>query len=482
VREVVGCLPLPKVKKAQATAIGGLLFLVIVMLLVGFQLELNQTQVEMSISDAERAEERVEISDVFFGQIKTYTNSSSFPPFTWKANVAAGGNPFTSGGLMAKQEIGIVRPIPNMNFTESANPWVFQRILTNANTGASGSLTTETIDSLSGSSGIFSDFAFNPPPGQTASAKMNWTLSFFVDLTSLGNTVEVATLSIGKKVVKFVNVVGSGEINVYLRNPNGDTYKLINFVVTGEDVNWVHINRAINKNNFTQSGFYTLIVESKAELSRSNVETPEFKVLFDDIGIVLKSTLYVTDWEATFRIDEPVLILKRFMVSIVSRYDVDNVMQSIYIKDHFSNRWDLLDTSFVSTLPTTKTFKFNLAFGPQLQRYIGFGPQLQNITLRIVSIHPNSFKAFSNGISLTDFFIQNRNSLVITIKNLSGKPVTIKSLWISNPSVTKRFELNMLLRGGEEVIRVINFVWTPGDHSFKIVTTKGTVALFSSTA
>ncbi|GBC75314.1 hypothetical protein HRbin06_00632 [archaeon HR06] len=235
-------------------------------------------------------------------------------------------------------------------------------------------------------------------------------------------------------------------------------------------------------NNFTQSGFYTIIVESKATLSRSNVETPEFKVLFDDIGILLKSTLYVTDWEATFRIDEPTLILKKFMVSIVSRYDVDNVMQSIYIKDHFANRWDLLDTSFVSTLSTTKTFKFDLAFGHQPQRYIGVGTQLQNITLRIVSIKPNSFKAFSNGISLTDFFIQSRDSLVITIKNLSGKPVTIKSLWISNPSVTRRFELNMLLRGGEEVIRVINFVWTPGDHSFKIVTTRGTMALFSSTA
>ena len=477
----VGCLPLPKVKKAQATAIGGLLFLVIVMLLVGFQLEFNQVQVEMNISDAERAEERVEISDVFFGQIKTYTNSSSFPPFAWKANIADGGNPFTTG-LIAKRETGILRPIPNMNFTESANPWVFQRILINANSGASGTLTTETIDSLSGSSGIFSDFAFNPPSGQTSSAKMNWTLSFFVDLTSLGNTVESATLSIGKKVVKFVNVVGSGEINVYLKNPNGSTYKLLNFVVTGSDSNWVHTNKPISVNNFTQSGFYTIIVESKATLSRSNVETPEFKVLFDDIGILLKSTLYVTDWEATFRIDEPTLILKKFMVSIVSRYDVDNVMQSIYIKDHFANRWDLLDTSFVSTLSTTKTFKFDLAFGHQLQRYIGVGTQLQNITLRIVSIKPNSFKAFSNGISLTDFFIQSRNSLVITIKNLSGKPVTIKSLWISNPSVTRRFELNMLLRGGEEVIRVINFVWTPGDHSFKIVTTRGTMALFSSTA
>ncbi|MEM4311815.1 MAG: hypothetical protein QXX95_05445 [Nitrososphaerales archaeon] len=471
-------------RKAQATAIGGLLFLIIVMTLVGFQLEFNQAQVEIGISDAERAEERIEISDVFFGQMKTYTNKTTFPPFSWKATVSDGGNPFTDG-LKAKSTQGILTPIYNMNFTITATPWVFQRSLINATTGASGSVTTEGTDSLSGAPGIFSDFLNNPPPGQTSLAVMNWTVTFFVDLTQLGNTVSSATLSFGKKVVKYLNVVGPSEEKIlfYLRKPSATSDTLLHKIrVTQEDANWVHTNLAIGANNFTQSGFYTLIIQSKAKLSRSSLSTPEFKVLFDDVGIKLVSTVYVADWQATFRIDEPTLIVKKFMTSSITRYNTSDVLQSIYIRDHIAGKWDFLDTSLVGTLPSTKTFKFDLAFGPQLQKYIGTGAQLQNITLRFYSIKSSPYKVFSDGIILKDFFVENRNSLVITLKNFGGKTVTIKSLWISDASKSKRFELNLLLKGGEEMVRVIDFRWSPGDHNFKIITTRGTAALFSSTA
>ena len=63
-----------KPRKGQATILGGVLFLLIAVLLTGYLYEMFSIQREMNLQDAQGNQERLDISDVFFGAKAEYSS------------------------------------------------------------------------------------------------------------------------------------------------------------------------------------------------------------------------------------------------------------------------------------------------------------------------------------------------------------------------------------------------------------------------
>jgi hypothetical protein len=466
-------------KRGQATAIGGLLFLMIVIIMTGFMFEISKEQVEMTLIDTERAQERVRISSVFFGKMRTYTNGSE----TFSVEIKYGsGNPFSANGLEAQEIVGSIQPIPNMNFSSDASGWSFTRAYVNANTGASGSYTTDATGSPTGAGGIFASFIYNPPSGETSQATMNWTARFFVDLTLLGGNVSSAYLSWGKKVVTYRNVVGPAaeKIFIYLKAPNGTEILVDSKEVTSEDADWTQYNGvSLPASFFIESGFYSLTIKSIAELSRSLVESPEFTVYFDDIGITLSNTVYVVEWQAVVELEEPATTINKMEIKMVNRYNVSDVLHTTSIRDYISDKWVRISTSLVSTLPSTTRFSIE----EFVANYIGTGAEQQKVRVKVYALKTVPFKAFCDLYELKDLYVAGeRDTIIIEVENMGGVSVTAKALWIISPVGAKRYELNLLIKGGDTVLIEMTHKWIPGDHDFKLITTKGTISYFSATA
>lgn len=469
---------LKRSRRGQATAIGSLFFFVIAVLLVNFLYEINMIQIEMNQFDAERAQERIEISAVLFGDQKTYSAPNSTTIIS-----GSGIDPFTDPYVTAVLTTNKTYPIPNMYFDKDADGWTFSFSYYgtgSGSSGASGSFTTEPpTGSSSGAGAIYASFTYNPPSGTTAGVIMNWTTRFYIDLESLGGASAIDSASLSwERICSEYDIVRSASVELYLRDADG-VYHLVQSVSIPDRSSWIKSTNDV-KSLITKSGWYNVIIKITAELGHSGATTPTFKMYLDDIVLTLNTNSYVTDWYGTFAILEDPLSIKEIDIVYAGHYNV-TLSQSVYILDASSERWILLDRSTIST--SSRTLRFTLS-GVDVSKYVS--PQ-GYVKIRVFAAYSSVFKCIADSMTLTDYFTGSRDYIVLTFRNIGGVYIHLVSLWVIDSLGHHHFDsqstpsFDLYLSPGEKKTYRLSYSWSEGTYIFKVVTEKGTITTYSVT-
>ncbi len=462
------------VRGGQATAIGSVLFFMIAVILVGFLYDVYMVQAEMIQFDASRNQERFGIREAVFGAFNSYTKNATYPENTTILTGTTSGNVFNPG-VVSAPTTGINYPSANMNFTDASSGWSFSRSYYgtgSASVGAAGFYSLDTAGSPSGPGLIYSDFTFNPPPGKDAGAVMNWTTRFYINMSKLG-TVTKTFLSIGKKCTTFFAVSGSkAYLSVYLNSTPVYTE-----TISKTDIGWSQISVDISSppTSFTwSSGWYNLVLTIDASLSRSGTGPPEFKMYFDDVGLQVQTSSYVADWSALFYIYSTKTTTRSFDFDLTTRYDASTpVEQYVYIKDVTRNGWVLLGVATIFAFPSTISYSIT---GTAVQNYIS---DQRTIEIRIYATLPNNFTGTADKLTLVALSVGvgGQNQIVVTFENTGGVEVSIVSLWIIDSIGHTRISINLLISPTSTQTYVANYAWSSGKYTFKVVSSRGNIAI-----
>jgi len=452
--------------KGQASVIGAILFFTIAILLIGFMYEVYSIQAAMSKFDTDRAQERLEISDALFGDLKTYSNPTA-------TNITGLGDPFFMNStfpltINSTLTSGNTFPVPNMNYTTSADYWSFTRSYYGTGLGSTGA---------SGAGGVYADFRYTPPLGRYAGAYMNWTTRFYIDLTELGSLTS-AKLSWGRRVTLFDAVTGpllGGRcpMRIYLTGPDNVERKIDEVAISEVDASWVQrSNIAVSTSFFPASGWYKIVIVTQVELGWS-VFGSRFQVYLDDIGLILYANIHAVNWYGSFTMAEAPTLVEQIDVSYTGRFNVSR-SQNLYIMDASNNRWVLLGTSAVST--SSRTFKYTFT-GADVQKYIS---KTGEIKVRVYAVGVETFMCIADSMSVKDYFTGTTGKITLTFKNTGGVNVQLVSLWIIDSQGHHRFNLDINLSPGQTMQQTIVHSWSYGEYTFKAVTDKGTIAIYST--
>lgn len=466
--------------RGQATAIGGILFLFIAILIVNFLYEVYNIQAVMNQFDTDRLQEGYRISDVLFGDQKKYSTQ------TVTILAGSGTDPFFPSNITSTITVGRMFPIPNMNFSDSADYWSFTRSFYgtgSGSSGASGAYTTDPTGSPSGAGAIYVDFRYNPPPGKYAGAFMNWTTRFYIDLTELGGAAAItfAKLSWGRRITLFDTVTGPSPgakcpITVYFVDPNGVEHQVDGVTVDGADTGWVQrSNLDVSAAFIPTSGWYKIILVSQVELGHSGTGPPKFQAYFDDVGLALYGNIHTIDWYGSFTIEEAPTLVEQIDLSYTGRFNVTR-SQKLYIMDASTNRWVLLGTSTVST--SSRTFKYTF-LGSEAQKYIS---KTGEIKTRVYASGATPFICAADSMSVKDYFTGTTGKITVSFTNTGGVSVRLVSLWIVDSMGHHRFDLNINLTPGQTTQHIVAHIWSYGEYTFKAITDKGTIATYTTTA
>ncbi len=466
-------------RRGQATAIGSILFLMVTILLINFLYEVYMIQIEMSQFDAERTQERVEISSVFFGDRRTYPS-----PNSTTISVGSGTDPFNPPYINSTLLSGHTYPLLNMNFTRNDEGWTFTKSYTGTSLGASGAYTTDVPGSPSGAGAIYVDFAYNPPSGSTVSAVMNWTSRFYINLEVLGGSEAVVSVSLswGRKCVVYTSVQ-SADMKVYFENSSGVQSLIDSATITDVDSSWIQRNNIpISLSSVKRSGWYKIIIVTTVTLAHSLAESPEFKAYLDDIGLDIYTKAQVVDWTSTFMINEDPTLIDQLDITYVGHYNI-TLIQSFYVYDFSSERWILFDRSLISSTP--RTLKFTLA-GADVQKYVS-ADGLVKTRVYAVASPTEPFQCIADEHTLSDYYSGATDRITITFRNSGGVSIRLVSLWIIDSVAHHHFDstsnppFNIFLSPGETGTYTAHLNWTFGKYKFKVVTDKGTMATYAAT-
>lgn len=468
-------------KRGQATVVGAIFFFMIAVIMINFLYEVYMVQSEMNQFDAERAQERVEITAVLFGDKNTYPS-----PNTTTILNGEGTSPITPPHLNSTRTTAGFYPIPNMNLTTNMEGWTFTRRYVDPNItgttsyvtdrGAGGGFDGTITGSISGPGVIFSDFEFNPPKNTVTGALMNWTTRFHVDLDETGPVIGASLtwarwcVKLGPKVLKWPT------LKVFLKEPGGAEHQVEAVTVQEVEDSWNYSTKTLDPAWFASSGWYSLAIQLYDVQSYEPRPNKDIGIreLFDDIGITLLSEAYVTDWYASFLIDEAPGLIKQMELTYTGHYN-SSVTQYISIMDFTSSKWVQLDKSFVSTQTSTRDFALT---GPDIQKYIS---ETMGIQLRVYTADNNPFKCVADDLQFSDYYHGGSTKIAITFKNSGGVTTHLISLWVIDSEGHHQFNLDLNLSPGETRTHVIQHPWTSGEYTFKAGTDKGTITLYVST-
>lgn len=301
-------------KRGLSGVVSGLFILVIALSMVIFIYETYQAQTQMSDWDAERVRERIEVSDVFFGETSQYSPSSVTPPSSQMASLEKLDDSYLQ--FNASKGDKVATPITNMNFTNGDTGWSFGK-----DPGA------QLIES-----GHSSQLG-NPAPGSgpgsiyvqmnglsTGPYWMNWTYYF-----SYSQGLPKTTYFSWAKNVWDIHVVSSGTLYVVLTSPNG-TLTIIRGPIDILSLtleSWYYESLELGSGIISSPGTYALTVAVWGATSSSGNphDSGNLVVFFDDVGIstVLGKT-YTTDFFGTFNTGKDPNYLRRIQVTYAGRY------------------------------------------------------------------------------------------------------------------------------------------------------------------
>jgi archaellum component FlaF (FlaF/FlaG flagellin family) len=460
-------------RRGQATAIGAVFFFMIVVLTLNFLYETIQIQSQMRDIDTQKAQEQLTISGVLFGASSTYTT----PTYTVTTGT---GTPPT--GVTSATTSAVTFPISNMNFTESSSGWSFATSYNNTNMGAIGAF-DGTDGAASGVGSIFADFSISGTG--TYEANMTWSTRFYWDSNTVGAPSSIK-LSYTRKTTQTSSRTKDASLRIKLVAPNG-TYYLIrppgapaglteDLSGSTPDTSWV-INYNIDvpvgwmKGRYA-TGFYTVRVETWAQIQPGGSVRSEFKEYFDDIGLRVTWEGQVCDWYASFTLSETELpgTVSRLDVSYTGHYDTE-VRQGLYIYSFPRSSWVLLATTTVSTSSVTVSKALTTV---DVQDYIS---SAREIRIRIYAVKTTGFTCTADSIQLIDYYSSNTN-VSVTLTNNGSTTVTVVSLWINGPTGHNVVTQGLPLYIGPGETKSVNFThtWTAGQYTLKAVTSRGTIA------
>ncbi len=463
-----------KPRRGQATIIGGVMFLMIAMLLTGYLLEMFTVQREMNLRDVQANQERLEISEVFFGAKAEYT--PEYPPMI----VTEGEGTFYESGdpyfnISSEATSGVANPLGNGDFASGSEGWYFTYSYIDATYGASGAYSNEATGSQTGTGAIFMDFYFNPNPSLYAYATLNWSTQVYFDLESLGASIDSITLDYGYFTTIHRSVTSS-TLEVYLVNSSNVEFPIDSIPISKTDERWQIVEDDTDINTFiSESGWYTLVFTADVKLKQLGSDRPEIQIFIDDVSLNVNFQGHVLDWEFAYVLNQDSITLSTLEMVFSSHYN-ESVIQSLYIIDQTSGRSDLLSRSTMSDSEVKLTFPIS---GSDIQKYIS---QDNNITFRIYTTSPNPFRHVGATPTLDIAYTGNQEKILISLRNPGGVSFTVKSIWINDYSGHNQTEVDLRVSPGDIYTYQASHSWTAGEFTIKAITAKGSKAVTKATA
>ena len=464
-------------KRGQATIIGGVMFLIIAVLLTSFLYEVFSVQSKMNLFDALRSSERIQISKVFFGAKAIYDIPNTTNVYTASTSFFnTSPNPDPYAVLTSKYTNATIHPLVNGDFSKDSSGWFFTRSYIGANKGASGAYTTDVIGSESGAGAVYMDFMYNPPSG-LATAIMNWTTNVYFDLESIGGKTAVTniTLSFGRYCSIYNNVERS-HLSIYIIDPLGSEHKIKSYELLDVDSNWIKENDILITNLINTTGWYKLIFSLNVTVKSSALVMPELKLYLDDVDIEVNFINHLIDWSFTFYLNQEPPVIEELKMALTTRYN-KTIIQTIYILDQSSNNFIKISSATISNVDVKLEFTFT---GSDIQYYVS--PTNRAITFRIYSVSNKPFEIISASPNIATFYTGVTNKMVIYLYNPGGIPVRVISLWIIDYTGHTHLDIDIQISPGETYTYVVNRTWTAGEYIFKVITSRGTIAIYKTTA
>jgi len=303
---------LKRSERGQATAIGAVLFFIIVILLTNFLYEVYNTQAAMNQFDGERVQEKIEISNSFFGGIR-----SNYPTGT----TPIGSGPISSlrstdqNYITFDSQFGRIQQqaISNMNFTYDKSGWLFH--MTSGATGVTAGFSPSEGRPSPGS-GTGSLFTSLEGPN-LGPYWLNWTYYF----TYSGGQPLSAYFSWGRKVETWMQIQKS-TLYVTLHGPSPS----LPITIKSADVNgsspdqgtWFYeADLPVPTSAFSTPGAYQLNLALNVQTKPNG----DIRMLFDDVGIIMDVTSgWTTDWYGTFTLNESLSALTKLKLQYTGHY------------------------------------------------------------------------------------------------------------------------------------------------------------------
>jgi hypothetical protein len=452
---------------------------------------------QMRDVDFNRQIESVRITDVVFGGSNRFTAGASNTTTSTRA----------SDWLVS-----------NMNLS-SSNGWTFKKIMpSGVNTGFSEGFDpfgagTGAIGSPSGPGVLLMGFSYNQSVVQF---KGNWSTNFYFDPSQYTSSGYIGGTA-GKSAMINASWAHHVPYRLYNEAIQDITLKLILINQTGKnhiidskrytsiadsDIAWNYTRNIIVMGNYTGNslsgsagsvpqGFWgrvgspqwiTLTMSVVLNVKIGTVQT-EFKVYFDDVGLKVnyRATTSTTDYRFYLSGVSRGLVL-RMDPSVATSYSLTNVHQIVYLFDSDSVTWVPISNSFVSQTALNITTPIT---GSNIPKFVN----LTNVArIRVYTAHLDSYTATSSSVSLR-FLYSDANKISIILENTGALTSRAVSLWIIdsnghnnfNSTTSTRFGL-YVPAGSSGVNATLSFTWTRGVNTIRVVTERGNLVTFQTTA
>lgn len=301
-------------KRGLSGVVSGLFILVIALSMVIFIYETYQAQTQMSDWDAERVRERIEVSDVFFGETGQYSPNSVTPPRSQMASLEKLDDSYLQFNSSKGDQV--VTPIINMNFTNGDDGWIFEDYPDARDIKGSYYIHEGNPSPGSGNGSMFvqmTDLSTGP-------YWMNWTYRF-----SYSQGPPEKTYFSWAKMVYDNHLVNQFNASVVLVSPNGNE-TIIRGPLDLSSLSlksWYYESLQLDSSIISYPGTYslTLAVNCSTQNSGNPHDSGNVVVFFDDVGIsIVLGQTFSTDFYGTFNTGKVPDDLHRLRVYYAGRY------------------------------------------------------------------------------------------------------------------------------------------------------------------
>ena len=456
--------------------------MLIVTALMFFLYELIYLQNHMNSVELEKAQERVEITSVYFGNREDYVTPNQTTPVIYSSYDTSS----YPVAIYSNDTTGYIYLLGNGDFRKSDDGWFLSKSYSGAVEGGSGGYTTEVTGSESGPGAVYLDFLNNPPAGNYSTLIMNLTRSVYLDLSMYGNAsdsyanITDVSLLWGSKCVEFSNIQDATITFVLKFKDSGEEFIGTREYITDVQANW--LSRTENATSWVKdkgTGWYVINLMLNVTLKHSASLMPELKLLVDDLEIKVTFEQHISDWYFTFNIKQNPQIIQELTMSYTSRYNTsliqDNtpITQILSIVDSTTGNSMQIASGGASATEVKNVFTYSAS---EIQNYISVDGE---ITFRVYTIATKPF--FVNASALIYVFhIETTDNIMIYIENLGTKSISLMSLWFRDYTGNHHYEIDIEMPIGVTYLYELPYNWTAGEFYFKVSTKKGTVTHYST--
>ena len=473
-----------------------------------------QAENHAAVADTQKNQEKLSISQVFYGGTQSYTPTQAYVAGS-TCNNLCGVNMTTAssgrfGGTIMNQNNTLYHAYAPFNFTSPMNNPTLQAL---SNSNFTSNTNGWTFASTSSVSGDFSSSNGNPSPGSgvgsmelyftcvgTATFKGNATTRFYINPSS-GGVGPIANSQFSwAEYVPVLNSrsISSATLTVYLVDentaPSFTTYTLTQLSLAGPDASWKY-RTAISSlqsggtiaSKLVHTGYYDIVINLNVQTTSKCYS--QYFFYFDDIGLNYLGNsyfLYQTDWAYTFVLAQASSVVTQLSFSLTTAYNQTSPTQSVYLYDWLNKKYLLFSnvTTSVGADVISVNVNFNSTLAPQ--NLINGANEL---VLRVQSVayatsstvHRIETDVQSSAyLSLTVWY-SSSNAVTFTLQNQGPVQMEVVSLVIIdagghhyfNSTTTPAFDV--VLYPGKVVVTQIQYSWVPGLSTFYFVTARGNV-------